>query len=143
MQPATPGRSDAGKPTDAAGPVIEFEWDGFEAGDPDADEALFRLRREGADAAMPTGPGRGFAVIPVIVGAILVVGLAKAVKSFIDEMKVGTVIDARGEKVLISKDKTLGRGTVLLISADGALSLQNPDSESLSDLIKGAVAGLK
>jgi hypothetical protein len=124
-------------------PTVEFRWEGFEPGDPDADEALYRLKREGADAAIPTEGRRGIAVIPIILGAIAVIGLAKAIKSFIDDMKVGMVIDARGEKVTVTKDNSLGRGTVLLINKDGSLRLENPDSEKLSDLIKGAVGGLK
>jgi hypothetical protein len=124
-------------------PTVEFRWEGFEPGDPDADEALYRLRQEGAAADFPADAQRGFAVIPVILGAIAVFGLAKAIKSFIDDMKVGTIIDARGDKVVVTKDKTLGRGTVLLISKDGSLRLENPDSEKLSDLIKNTIEGFK
>lgn len=124
-------------------PTVQFEWDGFEPGDPDADEVLYRLKQEGADAGYPPSDQRDLVIIPVIVGAIAVFGLAKAIKSFIDDMKVGTIIDARGETIKVTKDPSLSRGTVLLISKDGTLSLQNPHSDKIGDLIKGAVGGLK
>jgi hypothetical protein len=126
-------------------PVVEFRWEGFTEGDPDADEALYRLNQNGARAGFPPGePGeRGFAFLPIIVGAIAVVGLAKAIKSFIDDMKTGVVIDNRGEKVTITKDKTLGRGNVVLINKDGSLRLDNPDADKLSDIVRAAVEGLR
>lgn len=123
--------------------TVEFRWDGFEPGDPDADEALYRLKREGADAAIPAGPGHGLAVVPIILGAVAVVALVKAVKSFLDDMKPGMVIDAREEQVKITKDPSLGRGTVLFIDRDGSTRLENPHSEKLTELIKSAVSGLK
>jgi hypothetical protein len=131
--------------TDSAAttPTIEFRWEGFEPGDPDADEALYRLKQEGGDAIIPPEESPGFVVIPIILGAIAVVALAKAIKSFIEDIKTGTIIDARTEPLKITKDKSLGRGTVLLISKDGSLSLQNPNAEKLGDLIKGAVGGFK
>jgi len=132
-------------PAGSAGaePVVAFRWDGFEPADPDADEALYRLRQQGADADFPSDAERGFAVVPIILGAIAVLGLAKAIKSFIDDMKVGTVIDARGDQIKVTKDKALGRGTVVMINKDGSLRLENPDAEKLSDIIKGAVGGLR
>jgi hypothetical protein len=123
--------------------TVEFRWDGFEPGDPDADEALYRLKQEGADATIPAGPRHDFAVVPIILGAVAVVALAKAVKSFLDDMKPGMVIDAREEQIKITKDKSLGRGTVLFINKDGTTRLENPNSEKLNDLIKSAVSGLK
>jgi hypothetical protein len=123
--------------------AVEFRWDGFDPGDPDADEALYRLKREGADAAIPAGHQREIVVVPIILGAVAVVALAKAVKSFLDDMKPGMVIDAREEQVKITKDKSLGRGTVLFIDKDGSTRLENPNSEKLTDLIKSAVSGLK
>jgi hypothetical protein len=123
--------------------IVEFRWDGFEPSDPDADEALYRLKQEGADAAIPAGPARGFAVVPIILGAVAVVALAKAVKSFLNDMKPGMVIDAREEQIKITKDKSLGRGTVLFINKDGSTRLENPNSEKLTELIKSAVSGLK
>jgi hypothetical protein len=123
--------------------IVEFRWDGFEQSDPDADEALYRLKQEGADAAIPAGPAQGFAVVPIILGAVAVVALAKAVKSFLDDMKPGMVIDAREEQIKITKDKSLGRGTVLFINKDGSTRLENPNSEKLTELIKSAVSGLK
>ena len=123
--------------------IVEFRWDGFEPSDPDADEALYRLKQEGADAAIPAGPAHGFAVVPIILGAVAVVALAKAVKSFLNDMKPGMVIDAREEQIKITKDKSLGRGTVLFINKDGSTRLENPNSETLSELIKSAVSGLK
>lgn len=123
-------------------PTVEFRWDGFEPSDPDADEALYRLKQEGADAAIPAGPAHGIAVVPIILGAVAVVALAKAVKSFLDDMKPGMVIDAREEQIKITKDKTLGRGTVLFINKDGSTRLENPNSEKLTELIKSAVSGL-
>lgn len=124
-------------------PRVEFQWDGFEPGDPDADEVLYRLKREGAEAAFPPSEQRDFAIIPIIVGAIALFGLAKAIKGFIDDMRVGMVIDARSEPVKVTKDPSLGRGTVLLISKDGSVSLENPSAEKITDLIKGVVSGLK
>jgi hypothetical protein len=53
------------------------------------------------------------------------------------------VIDAREEQIKITKDKTLGRGTVLFINKDGSTRLENPNSEKLTELIKSAVSGLK
>jgi hypothetical protein len=123
--------------------TVEFRWDGFEPGDPDADEALYRLKQEGADAAIPAAPAQGFAVVPIILGAIAVVALGKAVKSFLDDMKPGMVIDAREEQIKITKDKSLGRGTVLFINKDGSTRLENPNSEKLTDLIKNAISGFK
>jgi hypothetical protein len=123
--------------------TVEFRWDGFDPSDPDADEALYRLKQEGADAAIPAGPERGIAVVPIILGAVAVVALAKAIKSFLNDMKPGMVIDAREEQVKITKDKTLGRGTVLFINKDGSIRLENPNAEKLTELIKSAVSGLK
>jgi hypothetical protein len=123
--------------------TVEFRWDGFEPSDPDADEALYRLKQEGADAAIPASPAHGIAVVPIILGAVAVVALAKAVKSFLDDMKPGMVIDAREEQIKITKDKSLGRGTVLFINKDGSTRLENPNSEKLTELIKSAVSGLK
>lgn len=123
--------------------AVEFRWDGFDPGDADADEALYRLKQEGADAAIPAGPKHEIAVVPIILGAVAVVALAKAVKSFLNDMKPGMVIDAREEQIKITKDKTLGRGTVLFINKDGSTRLENPNSETLSELIKSAVSGLK
>lgn len=122
---------------------VQFRWDGFDIGDPDADATLAQLTLAGADARIRPDDVRGFAVIPVIIGAIAVFGLAKAIKSFIDDMRVGMVIDARGDQIKITKDRSLGRGTVLMISKDGSLRLENPDSDKLGDLIKGAVGGLR
>jgi hypothetical protein len=123
--------------------IVEFRWDGFEPSDPDADEALYRLKQEGANASIPPGSGHDFAVVPIILGAVAVVALAKAVKSFLNDMKPGMVIDARGEQIKITKDKSLGRGTVLFINKDGSTRLENPNSEKLTELIKSAVSGLK
>jgi hypothetical protein len=123
--------------------IVEFRWDGFDPSDPDADEALYRLKREGADAAIPAGPQRGIAVVPIILGAVAVVALAKAVKSFLDDLKPGMVIDARGEQIKITKDKTLGRGTVLFINKDGSTRVENPNAETLADLLKNAISGFK
>lgn len=123
-------------------PVVEFRWDGFEQSDPDADEALYRLNENGAEAGFPPGE-RGFAFIPIIIGAIAVVGLAKAIKSFIDDMKTGVIIDNRGDKVVITKDKTVGRGNVLYINKDGSVRLESPDAEKLSDIVKAAAEGIK
>ena len=123
--------------------TVEFRWDGFEPGDPDADEALYRLKEEGADAAIPLGPGHDFAVVPIILGAIAVVALAKAVKRLLDDLKPGMVIDAREEQVKITKDKSLGRGTVLFINKDGSTRLENPNSDTLADLLKQAISGFK
>lgn len=123
--------------------TVEFRWDGFGPSDPDADEALYRLKREGADAAIPAGSAHGIAVVPIILGAVAVVALAKAVKSFLDDMKPGMIIDAREEQIKITKDSSLGRGTVLFINKDGSTRLENPNSEKLTELIKSAVSGLK
>jgi hypothetical protein len=123
--------------------LVEFRWDGFEAGDADADEALYRLRQEGGNADIPASAQHGFAFIPIIVGAIAVIGLAKAIKSFIDDMRVGTVIDMRGEKVTVTKDKNLPRGTVMVIGKDNSVKLENPDAEKISDIIKSAIQGFK
>jgi hypothetical protein len=123
--------------------TVEFRWDGFDPSDPDADEALYRLKREGADAVIPAGPERGIAVVPVILGAVAVVALAKAIKSFLDDLRPGMVIDVREEQIKITKDKALGRGTVLFIDKDGSTRLENPNSEKLSDLLASAVSGLK
>jgi hypothetical protein len=123
--------------------TVDFRWDGFDSGDPDADEALYRLKQEGGDASIPAGEGQGFAVIPIIVGAMAVVALAKAIKSFVDDLRTGTIIDARTDPVKITKDKSLGRGIVLFISKDGSLRLENPNAANLGDLIKNAVSGLK
>jgi hypothetical protein len=123
--------------------TVEFRWDGFEPGDPDADEALYRLKEEGADAAIPPGPGHDFAVVPIILGAVAVVALAKAVKRLLDDLKPGMIIDAREEQVKITKDKSLGRGTVLFINKDGSTRLENPNSDTLADLLKQAISGFK
>ena len=123
-------------------PVVAFRWDGFEQGDPDADEALYRLNQNGADAGYPPA-ARDFVFLPIIVGAIAVVGLAKAIKSFVDDMKTGVVIDNRGDQVVITKDKTLGRGNVLFVNKDGSVRLENPDAEKLSDIVRAAIEGIK
>jgi hypothetical protein len=123
--------------------TVEFRWDGFEPGDPDADQALYRLKEEGADAAIPAGPRHDFAVVPIILGAVAVVALAKAVKRLLDDLKPGMIIDAREEQVKITKDKSLGRGTVLFINKDGSTRLENPNSDTLADLLKQAISGFK
>jgi hypothetical protein len=123
--------------------TVEFRWDVFEPGDPDADEALYRLRVEGADATIPAGPRHDFAVVPIILGAVAVVALAKAVKRLLDDLKPGMIIDAREEQVKITKDKSLGRGTVLFINKDGSTRLENPNSDTLADLLKQAISGFK
>jgi hypothetical protein len=123
--------------------AVEFRWDGFDPSDPDADEALYRLKREGADAAIPAGPQRGIAVVPIILGAVAVVALAKAIKSFLDDLKPGMVIDAREEQIKITKDKSLGRGTVLFINRDGSTRVENPNSETLAEMLKNAISGFK
>ena len=53
------------------------------------------------------------------------------------------VIDAREEQVKITKDKSLGRGTVLFINKDGSTRLENPNSDTLADLLKQAISGFK
>lgn len=124
-------------------PAVEFRWDGFEPGDPDADEALYRLKQEGAEATIPAGAERGIAVVPIILGAVAVVALAKAVKSFLDDLKPGMIIDARCDQVKITKDRSLGRGTVLFINKDGSTRLENPNSETLAELLRNAIGGFK
>jgi hypothetical protein len=82
-------------------------------------------------------------VVPIILGAVAVVALAKAVKRLLDDLKPGMIIDAREEQVKITKDKSLGRGTVLFINKDGSTRLENPNSDTLADLLKQAISGFK
>ncbi|WP_433722671.1 hypothetical protein ACQP0C_22195 [Nocardia sp. CA-129566] len=120
--------------------IVEFTWDGFEIADADADEAACRVVEAGGEASIPPPKDPAIAFIPIVLGAIALIGLAKAVKGFIDDLGKGVIIDARGEPVKVSKDTNLPRGVVVLISGDGSVRLDQPDHDSLKSLIEAALA---
>lgn len=122
--------------------MIEFELQGFEPGEDDhAEKVAQQVRDEGGQAEV-AGEGSGFdlAFIPIILGAIALVGLVHVIKNLVDDFQVGIVIDARGEKIVTKKDNNLPRGTVLVLSKDGeSVKLEQPDKETLADAVKAAV----
>ena len=119
--------------------MVQFRWEGFEQSDPDADAAASRVVESGGEAQIPPPREPGFAFIPIVLGAIAIVGLAKAVKSFVDDLGKGVVVDVRTDPVTIRKDGKLPSGVVLVIDKDGETKLEQPDHESLADIIAAAV----
>lgn len=125
--------------------TVRFEFHGFDPGDTDeVDRLADQLRAEGADANI-TGVDNGgvgdAALIPVIIGALALVKLAHALKNFLDDLKVGIVIDARSETVVTTKDPNLARGTVIMVSKDGErVELEQPDKETIADGVLAAHA---
>jgi hypothetical protein len=122
--------------------LIEFELQGFDEGDDEYAERVARQVREGGGEAQITGEGSGFdiAFVPIILGAIALVGLIHVVKNLVDDFQVGVVVDARGDKVVTTKDRSLPRGTVVLIAKDGdKVTLEQPDKETLADAMAAAV----
>jgi hypothetical protein len=120
---------------------IDIRWEGFEAGDSDADRAVELLGQHGGSARIERSSEPGIVFIPIILGAIALVGLAKAIKGFLDDTHVGVMIDTREKPVKITKEKLLPRGVVVSIDKDGKVSIDQPDGESIGDLIKGVSSG--
>ena len=123
--------------------IVEFSFEGFDAGDEErADQVAKEVREAGGKAEVRgQGDGTDFAFIPVILGAIALVALAHVIKNLVDDLQVGVVVDARGEKVVTTKDKNLPRGTVLVRSKNGeSATLEQPDKETLAEAVKAAVA---
>ena len=123
--------------------AIEFEFKVFDEGDEaEAEKVAEQLRGEGGKAEVADGSdGPGLVFIPVILGAMAVVGLVHVIKNLVDDFQCGVVIDTRVGKVVTTKDKNLPRGTVVVISADGeTVKLEQPDKETLTDAVKAAGA---
>jgi hypothetical protein len=103
--------------------------------DDDAEAVVTRLSAEGGAFAEEES------LTAVVAGAIAVVGLAKALKGLWDDFRCGVIIDARGSSVIVRKDAALPRGSVVLINKAGEESrVDQPDAESLNDLIEAALA---
>jgi len=122
--------------------VVRFSWEGFEVSDEDADEAAFRVQEAGGEVSIPPPAEPGIAFIPIVVGAIALVGLAKAIKSFVDDLGKGVVVDARQEPLKITKDASLPRGIVVVVGKDGSVKLEQPDHESLKSLIEATLSAV-
>jgi hypothetical protein len=120
---------------------IAIRWEGFAPGDPDADRTVELLVHEGGEASIEAPSEPGIVFIPIIIGAIALIGLAKAIKGFLTELHCGVMIDTRETPVRITKEKLLPRGLVVSIDKDGKVSIDMPAHESIEDLIKGVVAG--
>lgn len=123
--------------------TVEFTFEGFDASDEERADKVAREVREAGGQAEIRGEGDGtdFAFIPVILGAMALVALAHVIKNLVDDLQVGVVIDARGERVVTRKDKNLPRGTVMVVSKDGeSAALEQPDKETLAEAVKAAVA---
>jgi hypothetical protein len=122
--------------------TVEFEFEGFDPADDERAEQVAREVREAGGRAEVRGEGDGtdFAFIPVILGAMALVALIHVIKNLVDDLQVGVVIDARGDKIVTRKDKTLPRGTVVVASTEGdSVELVQPDKETLADAVKAAV----
>jgi hypothetical protein len=122
--------------------TVEFEFQGFEEGEEaQAEQVADQVRAEGGQAEVTGQDGADFAFIPIILGAMAVVGLVHVIKNLLDDFQVGVVIDTRNGKVVTTKDKNLPRGTVVVVSEDGqSVTLEQPDKETLNDAVKAAVA---
>ncbi len=82
----------------------------------------------------PDTANRGFIVI--IVGAALLIYLARAVLRLHDELEGGTVIDVRGEEIMIERNADLPGDIIVIVDAEGAKMHQRSDLASPADLAK-------
>lgn len=74
-------------------------------------------------------------------GATLLVHLAKSVLRLHDELEGGTVIDTRGEEILIDRNLDLPGNTILIVSEQGTEFRDRdefPDPADLVSAIKGS-----
>jgi hypothetical protein len=84
----------------------------------------------------PDTESRGFVV--VVVGAALLVHLARSVLRLHDELQGGTVIDARREELVIERDATLPGDIIVIVDAEGAKMHERsalPSPEALAELL--------
>ena len=105
--------------------LIQFEIQGFGPGESDDAEKFAKVvESEGGEASVQnSSPGDNFqfAFIPIVVGAVAVVGLAHAIKNLIDDFRCAVIIDARDGKVITTKDSNLPPGTVSRVDAGARL----------------------
>jgi hypothetical protein len=82
----------------------------------------------------PDTDSRGFIVM--VAGAALLVYLARAVLRLHDELEGGTVIDVRGDEILIERRADLPGDFIVIVDAEGAKLHQRSDLASPADLAK-------
>lgn len=82
----------------------------------------------------PDTESRGFIVI--VAGAALLVYLARAVLRLHDELEGGTVIDVRGEEIMIERRADIPGDIIVIVDAEGAKMHQRSDLTSPADLAK-------
>ncbi len=84
----------------------------------------------------PDTESRGFII--VIVGAALLVQLARSVLRLHDELEGGTVIDARGDELLIERNAELPGDIIIIVDSEGAKMHERsalPSPEALAKLL--------
>lgn len=83
---------------------------------------------------------RGLTVI--FVGVALLFHLARSVLRLHDELQGGTVIDVRGEEILIERDLDLLGGTIVIVSKEGASFHERKEFPNPADLVS-AIKGTR
>ena len=83
---------------------------------------------------------KGFIVI--IAGVVALVYLAKSILRMHDELEGGTVIDLRGEEILIERDRNLPGEYILLVTEDDKKLYERSEIESPDELVS-ALLGAK
>ena len=79
---------------------------------------------------------KGFPILYVFVGTVLLTYLAKAVLALRrDIVYGGVVIDTRGEKIEIETDKSLSGGVIVLVTPDGTDMYEIEEIENPSKLV--------
>lgn len=84
----------------------------------------------------PDTESRG--LIVVVVGAALLVQLARSVLRLHDELQGGTVIDARGDELLIERNAELPGDIIIIVDSEGAKMHERsalPSPEALAKLL--------
>jgi hypothetical protein len=82
----------------------------------------------------PDTESRGFMVM--VAGAALLIYLARAVLRLHDELEGGTVIDVRGDEILIERRADLPGDIIVIVDAEGAKMQQRSELASPADLAK-------
>jgi hypothetical protein len=103
---------------------------------------LDALHEAGATDVQPVEQLGALGLATVVLAVLVVDALASLVARLVRLCKAGVVVDARGSRVVITKDPSLPAGSVLLLSKDGTkLTLDKVSDLKLADLL--AKAGLK
>ena len=127
---------------------IEFEWlpepDIEDSSDVEKRESV--LRNEGAtvDRRYEEEPGTAFAVLPIIIAAMGVVALVRAIHElWEDVMDPGLIIDGSEKPIKIRRSKDVEHGIILAIDSKGETTVHDTrKGADLTALITALSKGL-